>query len=1172
MEASLVLATMWHDPPWKPWGMMLQVSGDKMEIRGNKKVSVSERILNGLQKILENGYKKLLDDIIGRELDVDEVNKLLERTRSNHAVILRSSTDETASHEKQAALIPALLAAILEKYKEEAGSKPGEIDRIVGFLIDAGRKIVSRDRRIACADIHASALDRTLLRLSLEEYGNTRAEAMEAKIVNPFDPSIQAKLDIKLDQDRVALFLLNYTTTLARILIKALEDNNTSGEDLERLLRDSAFLLLEPIWYATMGEGYRSYIPPADTRLPTHTVFDHVNAALMTLLWCSSDGLKGSIAVVDLAGVQSWISESRALRDLWASSWIASLLAWKSIEALVEEYGPGVMVSPPARLTPFIASKLVLSKIGGNTTIEIGIPVPGPHSDRQTVEVELGKLLGLPHGWPVDPVTPSRLIIALPPGLGEDQLREDITRGIQEAWKEILGRSLDMVEQLSQALGEHGREGIATGLVGYAREVEAPLALRIYQVNIQDAIERARELLAGEVGDDKAREEYVKALYYNIALSMLFEKERELRVKVPGRRLGTGYYTYALEAHEHWKGKKATCTVCGKAPAIINGKTLRDNEEVVKKIMSVKGKEGQVDLFYEIREDRLCPYCLVKRTLRRMLIKNSALSYKLVGIETSEEAKKRLRFVTIDAYTSRVKLLENELKSKAEELADELADLLSDVYDGSGDCTRILPQPLNSVAKIDNRFIRDDDTERKCMKEAQSIILEVVHDKTLLKEALKALGEDEPHKKEPYKEVREILKDANRIAGKYRSKYGILVMDVDMMGSGVLSGKLGLRPEPHYREHYLDRIANMPPEAAKIFIDKYNKLLDVLEQHYKKLLGDGGGELEESKKRLLSMRPTMVITPSYHFAISRSLALQSMRDRDTIEELDGMVIYAGGDDLLAILPPVKLGDDGRYVYPVLETAARARKTYWGEGDVDKGMSVYRVKPINGDQRLVVGVAPSLRAYGRSAAAYIADVGTPMWISLATAHELEEAKDEVERLVSGNGVEWFKDILVVASDTGGASVLPFTWLHGDEHSVGLLDPARSVKNLLARVVGEKKGERGDLAKSIFSDYRENAPTIREVTRRSLGDTSIARSIVKRIIQRNKIAEEVDEESIHDNIVVGLGGDLAYTGEMCVKGGVAAEMLSSTGYVPAGERVCAPLITQAVLAARILAGSM
>ena len=1166
MEASLVLAAMWHDPPWKPWGMMLQVSGDKMEIKGSRKMSVSERILNGLQKILENGYKKLLDDIIGRDLGVDELNRLLERTRSIHAAILGSSTDETASHEKQAALIPALLAAILEKYKEKAGNKPEEIDRIVDLLVDAGRKIVSRDKRIACADIHASALDRTLLRLSLKEYGNTSAEAMEAKIVNPFDPSIQAKLDIKLEQDRVALFLINYTTTLARILIKALEDNNTSGEDLERLLRDSAFLLLEPIWYASMGGGYRSFIPPADTRLPTHTVFDHINAALMTLLWCSSDGLKGSIAVVDLAGVQSWISESRALRDLWASSWIASLLAWKSIEALVEEHGPGVMVSPPARLTPFVASKLVLSKIGGNTTIEIGLPVPDPHPDRQKiVGVELEKLLGLPHKWPVDPVTPSRLIIALPPGRSEDQLREAITRGIQEAWKEILARSLDMVDQLSQALGGLDNNGIAASLVEHARSLEAPLALRIYTVDIQEAVEKAQQLL--EDLDASERREYAKALYYNIALTMLVDKERKVKVKVPGRRLGKGYYTYTLEAHKHWGGRKL-CTVCGRTPAIIDGKALSDIKGIGIKLREAREKGKQVDLFYEVREDRLCPYCLVKRTLRRLLIHNKELARDLVGTSVGKDAEKRLMFATIDAYTSRVKLLEEKLLEEAEKLAKVIKDI-------TADCVQGLPEPLASIARVGNKFAREEGSDNRsnrpeCIDEAQSIVLEVAHDKALLRkimqESLEQIDDENSEK------VKKILRDVDRIAGKYRSKYGILVMDVDMMGSGVLSGKLGLRPEPHYRKHYLDRIANMPPEAAKIFIDKYNKLLDVLEQHYKKLLGDSGGELEESKKRLLSMRPTMVITPSYHFAISRSLALQSMRDRDTIEELDGMVIYAGGDDLLAILPPVKLGDDGGYVYPVLEAAARARRTYWGEGDVDKGMSVYRVKPINGDQRLVVGVAPSLRAYGRSAAVYIADVGTPMWISLATAHELEEAKDEVERLVSGDGIVWFKDILVVASDTGGASVLPFTWLYGDKHSVGLLDPARSIKNMLARVVGEKKGERGDLAKSIFSDYRENAPTIREVTRRSLGDTSIARSVVKRIIQRNKTAAEVDEESIHDNIVVGLGGDLAYTGEMCVKGGVAAEMLSSTGYAPAGERVCAPLITQAVLAARILAGSM
>ncbi len=81
-----------------------------------------------------------------------------------------------------------------------------------------------------------------------------------------------------------------------------------------------------------------------------------------------------------------------------------------------------------------------------------------------------------------------------------------------------------------------------------------------------------------------------------------------------------------------------------------------------------------------------------------------------------------------------------------------------------------------------------------------------------------------------------------------------------------------------------------------------------------------------------------ILTPSYQKAISRTLGIFSSLVQYVVEdEYQGMLIYAGGDDVLAILPADK----------VLPCANKIRKMYSGIGDIELKIDSTTYKFTNG---------------------------------------------------------------------------------------------------------------------------------------------------------------------------------------------------------------------------------
>lgn len=102
---------------------------------------------------------------------------------------------------------------------------------------------------------------------------------------------------------------------------------------------------------AALGELWK--LLPADTRVPDHTIWDHLDlvSAFAGAFAGHPDG-KAALLAVSIGPVQSFIAAARKTEDLWAGSHLLSRLAWETMKPLCEELGPDAILFPRLRGIP----------------------------------------------------------------------------------------------------------------------------------------------------------------------------------------------------------------------------------------------------------------------------------------------------------------------------------------------------------------------------------------------------------------------------------------------------------------------------------------------------------------------------------------------------------------------------------------------------------------------------------------------------------------------------------------------------------------------------------------------------------------------------------------------------------------------------------------------------
>ncbi len=140
--------------------------------------------------------------------------------------------------------------------------------------------------------------------------------------------------------------------------IKAVSTDHFSG----RIVRDAtgidarktalAFWRFGPETPAP-GVGALWGLLPADTRVPDHTIWAHLDlAAAFATAFHDDAGGNPALLAVSLGPVQDFIAQARTTSDLWAGSHFLSRLAWEAMRVVCEQIGPDAVLFPQLRGVP----------------------------------------------------------------------------------------------------------------------------------------------------------------------------------------------------------------------------------------------------------------------------------------------------------------------------------------------------------------------------------------------------------------------------------------------------------------------------------------------------------------------------------------------------------------------------------------------------------------------------------------------------------------------------------------------------------------------------------------------------------------------------------------------------------------------------------------------------
>ena len=106
---------------------------------------------------------------------------------------------------------------------------------------------------------------------------------------------------------------------------------------------------------------------PADTRIPDHTLFQHVDTTAGLYAAGAPDG--AAYLCFALGPVQPFIRAARSVRDLWTGSALLSWLAFQTMLPVLERLGPTAFVYPALRGSPLVDLWLRRTGLGDRVPI-----------------------------------------------------------------------------------------------------------------------------------------------------------------------------------------------------------------------------------------------------------------------------------------------------------------------------------------------------------------------------------------------------------------------------------------------------------------------------------------------------------------------------------------------------------------------------------------------------------------------------------------------------------------------------------------------------------------------------------------------------------------------------------------------------------------------------------
>lgn len=986
------------------------------------------------------------------------------------------------------------------------------------------------------ADVRASSADRLL---------TPRIRPFEPrKFVNIFRPELTIDIGTaKPSEGTIAGYLKE-----VRKIVERASQGAVSIEDALKRIYFTLFALMETSWYMIAGS---KAVPPADTRLPHHTVFHHLYAstAMLNTIGC------WALVEIDTPGIQGFVRQGRKTGDFWAGSWLISFLTWKAVEAFVNVFGPDIVLSPAIFLNPFYLDMV----LGLGAVDETSLPYIAWRSK-----------------WPEQPVVPGTvtLIIPIPCKENEDSYiseawskllnisrteraacslekvkqgsEEDLEKcisavaeySVKSVWRSIVEKVINdekigyLIDQICNEVEEEKRKDCKNLLLEYLRSIvdKPPIIHRIVAVRIVDDDIRSYIMRGIEKSADEGIKKFLNFLEEFIEKDIHLERSRLIDVivniyRIPyaekklGERLDnkpmisidTGsIISRPIQEFTAKIYKDAllprykVCSLCGKIPAVVY---MRRGED-----------PSKVDYLLDEGE-ALCPYCLVRRVLCKR-------TDKLLDGVLHSRPSKRAVLSTLDVAN-----LWNL------ELAEELRQ---GSYEESYVGYEYKIKPYKILAEK-----AGGDISRALVS------MDIV---------LSQRGLD-------------IISEVNKsLAQKLKNYIAYVIGDGDNLGRGCWKGVL---PRPSGYDEYRKYLAKLVGDAIDggsaawkmmepniIYLYRVLRNSEILgnidEESVRRWLGAYGIVAYIGKRiGLVDPLASVLATPSYVYTLSHSLLVSSLIDSLIVEALGGVLVYAGGDDIATIVPvhgsianignrfvvlplytlsivlsnvlPRELMMDVTGVYRAIESVLfggfadvvktgkvgsipvplllviMTRLNYWGMIPTVIANNIRGFHIYNGI------FTPAVVAYGKSYGVLIAHQRDPMWIAYSVAAELEELKSII-RVDGVDRVAVEKDLLIsmygrirgyiadeMVSEKGSARPLAEVEISFIPLSLARIDDATALVRSLLEIYACL--ETGSLCRKSLV-YSMIEPSTEELlTRLAKNDAELGRRFLEYLIRRH-----------------------------------------------------------------------
>lgn len=100
-----------------------------------------------------------------------------------------------------------------------------------------------------------------------------------------------------------------------------------------------------------LGELWK--LLPADTRIPDHSIWDHLDlTSAFAGAFAADENGEVALLTLSIGPVQPFIAAARKMEDLWAGSHLLARLSWEAMRVVCEQLGPDAILFPRLRAVP----------------------------------------------------------------------------------------------------------------------------------------------------------------------------------------------------------------------------------------------------------------------------------------------------------------------------------------------------------------------------------------------------------------------------------------------------------------------------------------------------------------------------------------------------------------------------------------------------------------------------------------------------------------------------------------------------------------------------------------------------------------------------------------------------------------------------------------------------